>query len=303
MTPALTPPLKNEASPWTIRESLAWAEATLKVQGIPDARLSAELILGLELGLDRIGLLTASNRSLPEGTWEPFEKKIIRRGRDEPVAYLLGEKEFWSLPFNVNPSVLIPRPETELLVEEALELLKEHPDFKTIGEAGTGSGAVIVALAKSMSPSRALQFWATDLSWPALQTARENARRHGVLEKIFFIQGDWLSGLSVKEPWLDLLLSNPPYVAEQEILQLPRTVKAYEPLKALRGGQDGLEGLRIIFNQAKGRLKKGAWLLLEIGETQAEPVIALARGHHFSRISIRRDYAGKDRILRAAYHG
>ena len=289
--------------PWTIDKALTWADEYLQAEGLPDPRLSAELLLGSVLGLDRLGLIVHFDQSLDEPEWTLFQEKALRRAGHEPISYLLGQKEFWSLNFEVNPDVLIPRPETELLVEESIEILSGRTGLKTLVELGTGSGAISIALAKSTDPPETTQFLATDISWEALRTAQKNAFNHKVEKKIHLVQGNWLGPFSSRKRWIDLLVSNPPYVSDHEMDNLPLTVKRYEPLKALAGGQDGLEAIRQIFHQAGKQLKIGGRLLLEIGETQGDQVLKLAQENHFNPTTIRRDYAGKDRILKACYHG
>jgi release factor glutamine methyltransferase len=232
-----------------------------------------------------------------------FREKILRRAEQEPVAYLVGDKEFWSLNFKVNPQVLIPRPETEMLVEEALKVISTHSNPLTLVELGTGSGAVAVALAKSLKPSGTIRLIATDISTEALNTARQNAAYSGVEKSIQWVQGNWLKPFSSRSRWVDLLISNPPYISDSEMDSLPKTVKKYEPLKALSGGKDGLEAFRQIFKQAVPNLKIEAWMLLEIGETQGPELLALAKQNGFNPITILRDYNGKDRVLKACYHG
>jgi len=288
---------------WTVDKALNWADEYLLAEGLPDPRLSAELLLGSVLGLDRLGLIVHFDQSLDEPEWNLFQEKVLRRAGHEPIAYLLGQKEFWSLNFEVNPDVLVPRPETELLVEESIEIISDRTGLKTLVELGTGSGAVSIALAKSIVHPGTTQFLATDISWEALRTAQKNIFNHKVEKKIQLVQGDWLKPFSSRERWIDLLISNPPYVSDHEMDNLPLTVKRYEPLKALAGGPDGLEAIRHIFQQADKQLKVGGWLLLEIGETQGNQVLKLAQDHLFNPTTIRRDYAGKDRIMKACYHG
>jgi release factor glutamine methyltransferase len=302
VSPSL-PVLPIEDSPLTVKECLAWAGAFLERHGIPDGRLSAEVILGSILGLDRVGLLLQGDQLLKERHWQAFQKKIFRRAIHEPVAYLVGEKEFWSLTFDVNPDVLIPRPETELLVEEGLSIIEADHDLKHIVELGTGSGAITIALAKSVPPERSFCFVATDRSAPALRTAGTNTRRHGVQDKIALVQGDWLSPFSNRHRWIDFLVANPPYISSEEMAGLPVTVKDYEPLQALEGGLDGLGSIRTILSQAKGQLKLGGWLLMEIGELQGGKVLQVASQNKFSPASIMKDDASKDRVLKARFHG
>jgi release factor glutamine methyltransferase len=288
---------------WTVRQALIWAAATLQTEGLPDPRLSAELLLGSVLGLDRLGLLLSFDQAIPVIDRRSFEEKVLCRAEHQPVAYLTGHKEFWSLNFEVNPGVLIPRPETEFLVEEGLKILSDQTRTMSVVELGTGSGAVAIALTKALPNPKSLRLWATDLSWPALRTAQKNALHHGVQDVISFIQADWLTPFSPSQRWIDLLVSNPPYISEPDLPHLPLTVKGFEPLKALSGGPDGLASIRAIIQQASRQLKKGGWLILEIGETQGIQVLQLALDHFFTQTTIRRDYAGKDRILKACYHG
>jgi release factor glutamine methyltransferase len=295
--------MKSEKAVLTIRQALSWAGSCLQSAKIPDPRLSAELLLGSVLGLDRAKIVTSLDEILKEPPWRFFKEKVLRRAQHEPIAYLIGQKEFWSLDFTVSPAVLIPRPETEILVEEALKDLAHRSGGKTLVELGTGSGAVSIALAKSMVRSKIIRFLATDLSWPALQIARKNAFRHGVEDAITFVQGNWLQPFSSQRRWIDLLVSNPPYISERDLFHLPVTVRGYEPIKALSGGRDGLTALREILQQAGPQLKIGGCLILEIGETQGDQVLELAAEHQYFKTVLRRDYSGKERILTACYHG
>jgi release factor glutamine methyltransferase len=298
INPSLTP----DTLP-TIRQALAWAVNTLNEADIPDSRLSAEVLMGAVLELDRVGFLLAERNRLSTYQCSSFQDMIRRRSRQEPVAYITGHKEFWSLDFEVNPAVLIPRPETELLVEEALKWISRRTVKATLVELGTGSGAVAVSLAKTIPGESPLSILATDIAWPALQTAAKNAERHGLREAMALVQGNWLEPFSHKKSWIDLLISNPPYISEMEPFHLPATVKEYEPVRALWGGRDGLEPIRKIFGQAGKHLKKGGRLILEMGEKQGEKVLELAAAHKFTEPQIRRDYSGKDRIFSASYHG
>src|SRR4030042_2373700 len=290
---------KSMNQPWTIRKALFWAGGYWQAEDLPDHRLSAEVLLGAVLGLDRPDWVVLRDQSLDDTEWMVFQEKVLRRAEHEPIAYLTGKKEFWSLNFQVDPEVLSPRPETELLVEEAMRIFFSVPGPKILIELGTGSGAVAVALAKSLTHAEARPFLATEISRGALKTARENAASHGVGKKIQWIQGDWLKPFSSRFRWIDVLISNPPYVSEREMHHLPTTVKRFEPLRALFGGQDGLDAVRTILSQAAEQLKIGAWLLLEIGETQGKRILELAEQFHFHPSEILRDYAGKDRVLKA----
>jgi len=287
----------------TVREALIWGMTRLKEAEVPDPRLSAELLLAEVLGVDRIALILAPERPLEDALWASFQEKIQRRSKHEPIAYLTGKKEFWSLTFQVNPSVLIPRPETELLVETALSLPWPEGESKTVLELGTGSGAVIISLALSLSHRKGFRFVATDVSPEALAVARQNAKNHGVEEKIRWVIGDWLSPFTSQRRWFDLILCNPPYVADGEWSALPPSVRDFEPWTALRGGADGLAAIRKILGRASAQLKVGGWLLLEIGETQAEAVREAAEKYSFHAMEILKDYSGKNRLWKGCCHG
>ena len=287
--------------PWTILRLLNWSKQFLDDQGVPEPRLSSELLLGSVLNLDRLGLFLHYDQPLSPPELKAFKGLLVRRARHEPMAYLLGQKEFWSLPFLVDRSVLIPRPETELLVEESLALVQADPDLKNLVELGAGSGAVIISLVKTlmkMSGEKGMMA-AVERSAASLKTAAANARRHGVAAGLSFIRGNWLTPFQSKRPWIHLLAVNPPYLSAEDLKGLDRGIRDYEPLEALDGGLDGLDAVRVILEQAREQIVPGGWLLMEIGETQGGRVSDLARKQGFSPVHIRPDYAGKDRLLKA----
>lgn len=287
--------------PWTILRLLTWSHRYLKDKGIPEPRLSAELLLASVLGLDRLGLFLHYDQPLTAAELGSYKKKLVRRAAWEPVAYIVGQKEFWSLSLEVDRSVLVPRPETELLVEEALALIRADTGLRNVVDLGTGSGAVIVSIMKSLE--REPREWgcvaALDRSEASLKTAAVNARRQGVDRYIHFIQGDWLEPFDHRHPWIQLLVSNPPYLSADDLSRLDPGIRSYEPLEALDGGPDGLEAVRIILGQARDHLVKGGWLLMEIGETQGARVMDLAGIDGFEAVQVLRDLAGKDRVLKA----
>jgi release factor glutamine methyltransferase len=214
-----------------------------------------------------------------------------------PVAYILGKKEFWSLEFLVTPAVLIPRPETELLVEASLKKAAGGKKPLVIGEMGCGSGAVIVSLARELGPGR---FYATDTCSYALGVARRNAIRHGVENKISFLRSDLLAALISQglKGELDQVLSNPPYIPRGQMPSLPGEIRLYEPKQALDGGEDGFLVYRRLIPQALTFLKPGGWLLLEMGEGQAGAISALLwQAGGFGEIEVWRDYQGMDRVI------
>ena len=244
---------KKTDQPWTVLKTITWSREYLQGKGVSEPRLSSELLLGSVLGLDRLGLFLQFDRPLNPAELAGFKALLLRRAQNEPVAYILGRKEFWSLSFAVNPSVLIPRPETELLVEEALALIQSDPSLKNTIELGTGSGAIIISLAKTLltTPAEPGFMAATDRSWPALKTAEANARQHQVRQAVSFLQGNWLTPFAPHKKKIHLVISNPPYLTREEIRQLDPGIKNYEPLKALDGGPDGLTAIRELLDQAR----------------------------------------------------
>lgn len=236
--------------------------AAKRLGGSPTARRDAELLLLRALGQDRAWLLAHPEAALTPEQAQQYESWIARRARHEPVQYILGEQEFFGLAMRVTPAVLIPRPETEHLVEALLS--RVPPDIPLrICDVGTGSGAIAVALAAALPRA---QVTALDLSTAALEVARENALRHGVADRLRLLESDLLS--AVRGEQFDAVVSNPPYVAEAEALE-PQ-VRDYEPHAALYAGETGLEVYRQLIPEAHNALVPGAWLMLEIGHGQRE---------------------------------
>lgn len=262
-----------------LRSSAAWCTR----RGIPSPRLEAEVLLAHALGIERIGLYLDGERPLVEAELEAYRRLLRRRAAGEPSAYLTGRREFYGLAMRVTPAVLVPRPETELLVDRARELA---PD--SLLDLCTGSGCIAVACAKRLPACR---ITATDLCADALAIARENAERHGVADRIAFHEGDLFSALPAPHPY-DLIVSNPPYVADGT---RPEIV-AHEPSRALYAGPDGTDLLRRILAEAPRWLAPGGTLLCEIGEDQEGLAGAAA---HFREVIVRRDLAGLPRVLEA----
>ncbi len=269
------------------------------VQGLIEAgcetpRLDAEVLLAHALDKDRTWLYTHPQEPLTENQVNRFYTLLSRRKRREPVAYITGHKEFFALEFQVNRHALIPRPETELLVEITLRIANERMRASTIVDVGTGSGCIAIALAKNLAQVSLL---AIDTSEQALHLARQNAAWHGVVDRITFLAGDLLQPLA--HP-VDLIVSNPPYVSDLELAaaSMSPEVSRYEPRLALAGGQDGLEIIRQLLPQAKRKLKPGGSLLIEIGAKQGQAVTQLARTHFpTAKIEVKKDLAGLDRLL------
>ncbi len=285
----------------TVRQALREATANLSDAGIESARLDAELLLAEALGLDRSMLYLHYEAPLDARAEERVYSLLARRVDGEPAAYITGRREFWSLDFLVTPAVLVPRPETEMLVEVAVGLFEVESQISDrkfqILDLGTGSGAIAVALAKEIVGS---EIWATDISPGALEVACANARRHGVEAKIQFLHGDLFEPVSDRGKIFDLIVSNPPYVRSDEIDALPRDVRDFEPRIALDGGADGLDFYRRIIPGALRYLSDGGFLVLEIGAEMGLEVARLfVQADGYASPRRYRDYAGRDRVVRA----
>lgn len=284
---------------WTILELLRWSAHYFQEKAVAEPRASAEVLLAHALNLSRLDLYLRHDQPLTPEELARFKALVVRRRGGEPVAYITGHKEFWSLTFRVTPGVLIPRPETEFLVDGALQAARE-PDFPKEGawglEVGVGSGAVVIALARELS----LTTWmAVDISPQALAVAQENARRHGVAERIHFLRADLLAGLR-PGPRFALIVANLPYVTRTEWEVLPRGIREYEPKEALMGGEDGLDLLRPLARQAHDYLWPGGWLALEVGPGQASTISEVLRGTGaYARVESIKDYLWIERVVRA----
>lgn len=276
------------AETWTVLKVLQWTAGYLKEKGIKEGRLDAELLLSDALGLDRVGLYLNYDRPLTAAELALVRERVGRRARREPLQYILGRVEFWSLSFAVNPAVLIPRPDTEILVEEAL---KRASADAAILDVGTGSGAIAVALAHEL-PAAAVE--GVDISPGALKVAAENARRNGVDGRLRLAEADLAR---LPEGLFDLIVSNPPYIARGELAELMPEVRDFEPHMALDGGEDGLDSYRLLARQTPSRLRPGGWLLLEAGIGQAAAVQKLLSEAGMLDIFIRDDYAGIPRVV------
>jgi release factor glutamine methyltransferase len=282
-------------------ELLNWSTNRLKDHRIENPRLNAELLLARSLNLSREGLYRNLHGQLKEKERETLEKMIQRRISGEPLQYILEKQEFWSIDLKVDPRVLIPRPETELLVEQSLLILSENSfgGVPSILEIGTGSGAIAIALAKEVKD---IFLIATDISRDALVLARENAKSAGIQDRIKFVNGDLFGPLhpSKERKPFDLILSNPPYIIRHEIGFLAIEVREYEPTIALDGGEDGLEFYRHLISQAPFYLREGGWLLLEIGQNQREMVSKLIEEEGtFLKSECVPDLSGFERVVKA----
>ncbi|HEY8394237.1 MAG TPA: peptide chain release factor N(5)-glutamine methyltransferase [Thermaerobacter sp.] len=282
--------------PERVGEALRWGRDYLEACGVDpeEARASARLLLARALGVPGYAVVAEPERPLPPAAWCHYVQLILRRGRREPVAYLLGTAEFYGRTFRVTPATLIPRPETELLVDLALSELAEEPCL--VADLGTGSGAIAVTLALERPRWTVL---ATDCSAAALQVARENARRHGVEGRIRWFLGDWCEPL-LAAGWdgkLAAVISNPPYVAATELPALADEVRRYEPHIALTPGLTGLEAYERLVPGAGRLLVPGGYLLLEVGYGQADAVMDILRRHGFQDCRVWKDLAGIPRVV------
>jgi len=283
----------------TIQEALARGAEQLTRAGLPTPRLDAQVLLACVLDADRAALLTYPERSLTAEQAEQFRVLIERRERHEPVAYLTGHKEFYGLDLLVDQRVLIPRPETELLVEAALQVIRARLDAgqtPLVADIGTGSGAIPVALA--VAEPRLPYLYATDISRDALAVARLNCQRHHVAGRVRLLCGDLLAPLP--EP-VTILTANLPYVGAGEMASLAPDVNAYEPHLALFSGPRGLDLLNRFFTETRqsSKLLPHAVLLLEIGYDQREPLAALVQSlWPRAVLTVEKDYAGWDRLLK-----
>ena len=292
MPSPLTP---NNRHRWTIFDVLKWTAAYFKQHDIEGGRIDAEVLLANVLKSKRIDLYLHYDKPLTDEELRRYKKLIKRRIKHEPVAYILGLKEFWSLCFNVSKDVLIPRPETECVVETALKIAGDYsPDPLRILEIGTGSGAIMIALASEI-PSNT--FVATDLSVNAIDVAKRNERALLSGKRINWIVGDWFEPFKNNDVDFDLIISNPPYICKDIIEELQPEIFLFEPIFALDGGVDGLGCYRKIIPEAAQRLSPGGYLILEIGFDQKESVENIARDYGcFSSISFKKDYSGHDRV-------
>lgn len=265
--------------------------------GLESPELDARLLIGHALGLEHAALVSAAEHALTPNERQRILALAARRMNHEPVAHLLGRKGFWDIELEVNAEVLVPRPETETLIEAAIEILAARRlEPLRIADLGTGSGAIILSLLREFPNAMG---HATDRSAPALAMARDNARRHGMAHRAQFVLSDYGSAL---EGGFDLVVSNPPYIPSADIAALAPDVRNYDPMLALDGGADGLDAYRAIAADARRLVRPGGFLILEIGIGQAEMVTALLTGAGMAAtLPPRPDWAGIPRAVVASY--
>jgi release factor glutamine methyltransferase len=272
-----------------LKEALTHARDNLSGSDIEDSTLEAEILLRHVLKITRPQLYQRLDEEINSADEDSYYQLIERRRQGEPTAYITGHREFYGLDFYVNRNVLIPRPESELLVEKALEITSSR-DIAIIVDVGTGCGAIAISLAKNLTETR---IYATDISLPALKVAESNCRRHSVADRIELLQGDMLEPLSGP---VDLIVANLPYVRKSEVMDSGPL--SFEPVLALDGGRDGLSAIERLCRQAKEKITPGGGILLEIGEGQANTVNDIIRElFPDARIEITGDYAGIERVV------
>jgi len=297
-----------------VREAIAEAIAILGKAGVPSHALAAELLLMHVIGRDRAWLYAHSEEIVAPVEREQFFALVARRAAGEPTQYLTGSQEFWGLEFEVTRDVLIPRPETEHVVEVALARLgvldegdgarsPQHAVEWRIADLGTGSGCIAIALAHELPSARVI---ATDISAPALEVARRNAVRHGVAARIDFVECNLLDAFlhgslntGHRTLALDLIVSNPPYVPRSEAATLPREVREHEPEVALFASEDGTALYAPLIRQAAQMLRPGGWLVLELGHNSREHVLGKFNASDWENVSITNDLAGMPRVAAA----
>ena len=278
----------------TIAETLNRAKVRLREASVPNDVLDAQTLLAHALGCDRTYLIINYREELAAEPAAKFGELIERRSAGEPHQYITGHQEFFGLDFEVTPDVLIPRPETEIIVEETIRLAHDlEIESPVIIDVGTGSGCIAVALARELSQSRVI---AIDVSIAALMVASQNAKRHDLSDRISFLAADLLSALA-KTPIADFLVSNPPYVAQAEMTGLQREVRDWEPALALTDFDDGLSFYRRLMNDAVSRVKSGGYLLCEMGFSQSVEVMAMIDRQYWIEQRLLDDLQGIPRTL------
>lgn len=278
---------------WQIRDILEWSAKYFKKKHIDQPRLTSEILLAHSLKCRRIDLYLNYDRPLNQPDRDRYREMLKSRAKGKPWQYIVGETEFYSLPFRVNDAVLIPRPETEILIDAVLDHCKKNEPYK-IWDIGSGSGAIAISLAKNLPLAKIL---ATDISDQAIKIAKKNAELNHVGERICFRQSDLAK--NVEETRFDLIVSNPPYIATSEFSSLPIEVR-HEPVTALNGGKDGLYFYRRFAKICQIHLASRGALAVEIGADQGERVREiLKRSAIFYSVEILKDYARRDRVIYA----
>lgn len=289
---------EKEETVWTPLKIIQWGVPFLTKKGVQNARLDSEIIVAHALKIDRLKVYLQFDRPLDASELLLIRKMFKRRALHEPIQYITETREFYGLPIKVGPSVLIPRPETELLVEQAIFFLKKMPEKdRRILDLGTGSGCIAIALAKSIS----CKIWAVDSSFEALEIARENAWNLGIEEAIKWRHGDWFKGLLPDDPErFQVIVSNPPYIALPERKELDPEVKNYEPVEALFAGESGLEAYEAIGKDLMKKLAFGGAFFVEIHANQYDKVSKCFQPFKLKE-TLYRDFQGLPRVLQLIF--
>lgn len=277
----------------TLQQALQQGGERLKEAGIDTADLDASVLLCHAAAVERLTLITEPTLELTTEQEQAYSALLERRATREPVAYLLGYKEFWSHKFHVEPGVLIPRPDTETLIATLLALLPAEGVEGYIGEIGVGSGAVLLTLLKEYPK---LNGFGVDINPKAIEVTARNAREIKVAERLTLLKGEWAHPLPEK---MNIIVSNPPYIAENERETLQKDVRDFEPEEALFAGEDGLDGYRALIPSAYDKLIGGGLLLLEVGHTQAAAVTQLLKAEKWAEHKTFNDLAGRPRVVAA----
>jgi len=281
---------------WTIQRLLNWITSYFSQKGIDSPRLSAELLLSEVLQMERIELYTGFETPVCQSALEQVRGLVKRAARHEPVSYLTGRAEFYSLKFHLSRDCLIPRPETEILTGHSIEFLRGREGTQSMCELGTGCGCIAVAVARNVWN---VSIIATDISEAALETAEKNIQQHCVAERVKLLCGDLFEALSPerKAERFDLIVSNPPYVSISEYENLAENIREYEPAGALLAGEDGLEFHRRIISESGTWLKSGGALMLEMGYNQASAITKLLKESGcYGEIRIEKDFGNNARV-------
>lgn len=284
---------------WTVLQLIDTTADLLAQRGSPSPKVDAQVLLSHVLGENRTWLYMNAHRPVDDAERETFRALVARRAQGEPVAYLLGSVGFWTIDLAIDPRALVPRPETERVVELAIAFTEQFAprDWKIV-DVGTGSGAIALALASALPEATVL---AIDLHSDALDLAKENAETLDLRERVRFACGDLLTPLGGRADVVDMIVSNPPYVGDDDP-ELEDAVRSHEPHAALFGGPDGLAVIRRLLPQAAQSLRPGGVLLMEFGARQGASIAALAK-KHFADVRIEKDFAGLDRVLVAQKAG
>lgn len=284
---------------WTIKDLLSVSIEFLKNKNIESPRLCAEVLLAHQLNTERLKLYLDYDQPVCEKDLNQYRSMIKRLIDNEPVQYITGRQEFWSMDLIVNSSVLIPRPETEILVEQAIriyntEYIDTNPHISVL-DIGTGSGAIAIAIARELENAK---IFAVDISAQAIATAKLNAVKHGLEDRIGFYEGNLLEPFEKNCQYFDIIISNPPYVTTEDYELLPEKIKNFEPKLALESGKDGLSHIGPILEKAPSFLNPGGWLMLEMDPRQTDSAVKIiSDSNEYTSGLIVKDYSNKDRIV------